>query len=237
MSTLSNTARNAIAAYGGADTWHNHKRVRAIVSADGLAFTLKRRPGFRRAIVECDIHRPYCKLTPIGRRSEIAGVLIGQDVQLQDATGAVVEQRKSARTFFPFGRRTLWWDDMDMAWFACYAFWNYFTLPYILMNPDVIWTEVTAGHLKAEFPPHIPTHSAIQHFYFDTTSGLLLRHDYTAAVIAPVAHAANVVVRHSQHNGLFVPSERKVTPVGFGNKPLSGPVLIHLHIHEFALEA
>lgn len=237
MNSLSHTARLAIDAYGGADRWLGSKRVRAVVSANGLAFTLKRRPAFERALVECDIHRPFCRLTPIGRRPDVCGVLDGQDVRLEDASGAVMAQRESARMFFPFGRRTFWWDDMDMAWFACYAFWNYFTLPRLLLNPDITWSELAAGHLKAEFPAHIPTHCPTQHFRFDTISGLLIRHDYTAAVVAPVAHAANVVLRHSQQAGLCYVAERRVTPIGFRNRALSGPVLIHILVHDFALEA
>jgi hypothetical protein len=237
MDALSVTAKMAIDAYGGADLWLRSKRVRALVSASGLAFTLKRRSAFQRAVVECDIHRPYCRLTPIGQRPDVTGVLVGQHVQLQGPSGAVIAQRQSARTLFPFGRRALWWDDMDMAYFACYAFWNYFTLPRLLMNPDIAWSEVGAGHLKAEFPAHIPTHSPSQRFYFDTNSGLLLRHDYTAAVVAPVAHAANVVLYHSQHEGIPFPAERRVTPIGFHNKVLAMPVLIHISVHEFALEA
>lgn len=231
------TASKAINAYGGAALWQSRKRVRAVVSADGLAFTLKRRPAFRQAVVECDIHRPYCKLLPIGQQPDVAGVLDGQAVRLHDNSGAVIAQRESARDYFPFGRRTFWWDDLDMTWFACYAFWNYFTLPRLLMNPDIVWSEPEAGHLRAEFPEHIPTHSRFQQFHFDTESGLLLRHDYTADVVAPIAHAANVVLQHSQQNGLFFPSERRVTPIGFRNKPLSGPVLIRILVHEFSLEA
>ena len=235
MNELSNTAKMAIDAYGGADRWLGNKQVRAVVSASGLAFTLKRRPAFERAVVECDIHRPYCRLTPIGQRADVTGVLIGQDVELQDTAGTVLERRESARSHFPFGRRTFWWDDMDMAYFAGYAFWNYLTLPRLLMNPDIVWNELEAGHLRAQFPAHIPTHSSSQDYYFDTKSGLLQRYDYTAEVIAPIARPANVVLRHSEHDGITFAAERKVTPIGFRNKPLSSPVLIHIVVHEFTL--
>jgi hypothetical protein len=235
MNGLSNTAKLAIDAYGGVDRWQGSKRVRAVVSASGLAFTLKRRPAFERAVIECDVHRPYCRLTPIGQRPDVTGVLMGQDVELQDSSGAVLAKRESARKFFPFGRRTLWWDDMDMAYFACYAFWNYLTLPRLLMHSDIVWKELEAGHLRAQFPTHIPTHSQCQDYYFDTKSGLLQRYDYTAEVIAPFARPANVVLSHSKQKGIAFPAERKVTPIGFRNKPLSSPVLIHIDVHEFTL--
>lgn len=237
MNRVSATAAKAIDAYGGADLWLRGRSVRAVVSAGGLAFTLKRRPVFRRAVVECDIQRPRCRLTPIGRRADVTGVLDGRDVQLEDASGTVLARRESARSCFPFGRRALWWDDMDMAWFACYAFWNYFTLPRLLMTPEIAWSELAPGHLRADFPAHIPTHSPVQHFRFDPASGLLLRHDYTAEVVAPVARAAHRVLRHSQQGGVSFPSERLVTPIGFRGDALPVPVLIRIFVHDFAVAA
>jgi hypothetical protein len=236
MQGLSPTARRAINAYGGEPLWRAATRAKAVVSAKGLAFTLKRRPAFERAVFVCDIYRPHCTLTPIGLRPGVSGQLIEQDVRLLDASAGVIAQRQSAATFFPFGRRTFWWDDLDMTWFACYAFWNYLTLPALLMNPEVAWTELAAGHLRATFPKHIPTHCTTQDFYFDASSGLLRRHDYVANVVAPIAHAANVVQCHSQHRGLIFPSQRRVTPIGFNRRALPGPTLVSILVHEFSLD-
>ncbi len=234
--SISQTAEKAIAAYGGQELWRKAERLQVEVSARGLAFTLKRRPFFNRVKMAESVHRPFSTLTPIGSDPSVTGVLDGHDVRLEDRNGKVIGERKNARAYFRIGRRLLWWDDLDMSYFANYASWNYFTLPALLMRDEISWTELEPGMLEAVFPESIPTHSRVQRFRFDRSSGLLTQHDYTADIISPLARASNVVLRHSRNtDGLLYPSERRVTPRGPGGRPLGGPVLIHLDIHDFHL--
>lgn len=230
------TVERAIEAYGGADLWRRATRIRAVVSASGLAFTLKRRPAFRRAEFACQVHEPQARLSPIGSRPDVVGVLCGGDTMLESPAGSVLETRKNARENFPYGRRLWRWDDLDMAYFANYAFWNYLTLPALLMNPSIHWSEASPGVLHSVFPQSIPTHSRQQRFMFSHTTGLLERYDYTADVIAPVAKAANVVMAHATMGGIPVTSRRRVTPQGPFGRVLPWPLLIDLEIHEFSLE-
>jgi diadenosine tetraphosphatase ApaH/serine/threonine PP2A family protein phosphatase len=231
---LSETADKAIIAYGGHDLWQNAGSVETEVSADGLAFVLKRRPCFRHSIMTMDAHQPVCRFTPIGRNTSITGVLDGGDVRLENERGQVVSERRSARDYFKVGRRLFYWDDLDMCYFANYASWNYFTLPALLMRDDIAWSETGPGVLQARFPDTIPTHSRVQQFRFDIRTGLLIQHDYTADIISPLARASNVVVRHSTNvDGLVYPSERVVTPRSPKGNPLPGPVLIHLILHDY----
>lgn len=234
---LSETAEKAIAAYGGIGLWRNAVSVETVVSAAGLAFTLKRRPAFGHAVMTMDAHRPFCRFTPIGRDSGITGVLDGGDVRLENAQGQVISERRGARDYFKAGRRLFWWDDLDMSYFANYASWNYFTLPALLLREDIEWREPEPGRLRAVFPAHIPTHSREQQFRFDRHTGLLIQHDYTADIISPLATAANVVRQHSENaDGLVYPSERVVTPRSFRGNPLRKPVLIHLQIHDYRVK-
>ncbi|NMW17718.1 MAG: hypothetical protein HKK66_01560 [Chlorobiaceae bacterium] len=234
--SLTETAEKAIAAYGGRALWQNAKTLETEISASGLAFTLKRRPFFRHARMILDVHRPFSKLTPIGRNLGITGVLDGLDVRLDNQEGKVLSERKNARNYFKIGRRLFYWDDLDMSYFANYASWNYFTLPALLMREDIVWKELEPGLLEARFPGEIPTHSRVQRFRFDPETGLLMQHDYTADIISPLAAASNVVLKHAQNSsGLVYPSIRRVTPKGPKGKPLGGPVLIHLDIHDFWL--
>ncbi|NTV92286.1 MAG: hypothetical protein HGA72_03115 [Chlorobiaceae bacterium] len=231
---LTETAEKAIAAYGGHTLWQNAKSVEVEMSASGLAFTLKRRPFFRHAEMVLDVHRPFSRLTPIGRDPLITGVLDGHHVRLEDKHGNFIEERRNARDYFKIGRRLFFWDDLDMSYFANYASWNYFTLPALLMREDIIWTELEPGLLDARFPDSIPTHSRVQRFRFDHDTGLLIQHDYTAQIISPLAAASNVVLQHAKNStGLVYPSIRRVTPKGPKGKPLGGPVLIHLDIHDY----
>ena len=232
---LSETAAKAVAAYGGRDLWQNARRIEAEVTASGLAFVLKWRPFFRRVRFVEEVHRPFSQLTPIGRRPGVAGVLDGGDVRLEEGEN-ILEERRNARGYFTPGRRLFWWDDLDMAYFANYATWNYFTLPALLMNEEITWKELRPGVLEATFPDRIPTHSRVQQFRFDTDSGRLIQHDYTADIISPLAKAANVVIGHSTNaDGLVYPSERRVTPRSPKGEPLPYPVLIHIQVHDYRL--
>jgi hypothetical protein len=234
--SLTETAEKAIAAYGGRQLWENAKSLKAEVSASGLAFTLKRRPFFQHAFMVEDVHQPISRLTPIGRDRDITGALDGHDVRLENSGGQVIAERKGARSYFKIGRRLFYWDDLDMSYFANYAFWNYFTLPALLMREEIDWRELKPGLLEARFPDEIPTHSNVQRFRFDLKTGQLIQHDYTAEIISPFATAANVVMQHARNSdGLLYPSVRRVTPRGPKGNPLSAPVLIQIQVHDFRL--
>jgi hypothetical protein len=229
------TAQKAIEAYGGQKLWTEATRLEAEFSASGLAFTLKRRPHLKRAKIAMDIASPYSRITPIGKHPKIAGVLDGTDVCLENATGEIIRARKNARRYFPGGRRIFFWDDLDMAYFANYAMWNYLTLPSLLARNDIDWRELESGLLEAVFPPEIPTHSRVQQFRFDTNTGLLRQHDYTADIISRLAKAAHVVLEHDQSDGICYSSRRRVTPRSGKGQPRGGPTLIAINLHKFRL--
>jgi len=169
-------------AYGGSEIWKKYKYIEAEVSAKGMAFKLKRRPVFEHATLKMEIAKPFSKLTPIGKNLEISGVLDGNDVRLENSKGEVLDVRKNPRQDFPGGRRFLKWDDLDMTYFANYAFWNYFTLPNLLTDKNIAWKEEKEGVLSAVFPDNYPTHSKIQEFIFDNETGLLIQHNYTVDI-------------------------------------------------------
>ncbi len=233
---LSETAEKAINFYGGCTLWQSAKYLTAQVNVSGLAFTLKRRPFFYHTKLVEEIHRPFSTLTPIGRDPYITGVLDGHDVRLENEYGKIISKRKNARDFFTLGRRIFYWDDLDMAYFANYAFWNYFTLPALLMRNDIIWRELEVGRLEATFPEDIPTHCRVQEFSFDRYTGHLIQHNYTADIISKFAKAANVILRHSENErGVVYPSARRVTPRGPKGVPFNRPALIDIEVCDFSL--
>jgi len=233
---MNQTIKKALDAYGGQVLWRSAKAIEAEFSANGLAFSLKRRPPFNHAKAMLDISRPICRITPIGRVPSSTGILEGPHVRLEDENGEVIKERKNARQYFPGGRRILYWDDLDMAYFANYAMWNYLTLPALLLRSDIIWREISEGFLEATFPRDLPTHSQIQYFRFDLETGLLLQHDYTAKVISRFAKAAHVVLAHSQSEGLTFSSHRRVTPRSSKGKARRGPTLIEIFMHKYSVQ-
>ncbi len=232
---LSETAQNAINAYGGIESWRNLKYIEAEVSVKGLAFTLKRRPFFEHVKIQMEVGKPFSRITPIGKDKNISGVLDGNNVRLENQDGIIIAERNNARDFFPYGRRLLYWDDLDMAYFANYALWNYFTLPRLLTNDEIIWTEKADGVLEAIFPDNYPTHSKIQEFHFDKTTGVLIQHNYTAEVISKLAKAANVVKEQKIIKDILFPVSRIVTPRNSEGKALKKPILIDIKVHNVKL--
>lgn len=224
-----------MAAYGGAELWSQYNFIEAEVSASGLAFKLKGRKAFQHVKLKMEIARPYARLSPIGTDSNITGVLDGTTVRLENEQGQVIAERKEARSFFPGGRRFFRWDDLDMAYFANYAFWNYFTLPVLLSRTDIQWTETKEGTLQAVFPDSLPTHSRQQEFIFDTESGLLKQHNYTVDIFGQWAKAANVVLEHQRNEQTVYDALRLVTPRKRNGRARKGPALIKIEVHSWKL--
>ena len=227
-------ARQVLEAYGGEARWRSARAVDACVSAAGWAFRLKFQPPDDRIAVTLSVGQPIARYTP-ATKAGLTAVLEGQSIRLEDAAGRVVKSREDPARFFPYGRRALWWDSLDRAYFSCYALWNYLTFPSLLLREDIEWKELPGARLEGHFPPSLPTHSPTQTFYFDARTGLLLRHDYTAKVFGDWARAANVVLAHAESGGIRYPSHRRVTPIGPGDKPLPAPVLVDIHVHSWRL--
>lgn len=232
MDALPATARRALDAYGGKALWRAARSVRATVSTSGLAFVLKWQRPFDRIAVRCSVGEPIVRLTPIDRSGN-TGVLKNGDVFLEDPSGIMIARRQNARSFFPYGRRLLWWDSLDQTYFAGYALWNYLAFPSLMLRKDIQWEEMGPHRLRAIFPENIPTHSPVQEFHFDPVSGLLRQHNYTAEVMGGWAKAANRVLEHGTWNGIPYPSHRLVTPQKKDGAPAGGPVLIDLIIHDW----
>jgi hypothetical protein len=81
------------------------------------------------------------------------------------------------------------------------------------------------------FPDTIPTHCKQQVFYFDAQY-LLRRLDYTAEVVGGWAHAAHLCEEYRTFGGIKAPTKRRVLPLLLGSKPLPGPTLVAIEVHD-----
>jgi len=232
---LNPTAQRALAVYGGEARWRSASAIELTLSASGLAFRAKWQPPLVRARQRLDVWQPRVRCEGIDRDGNV-GLLDVGDVRLEAPDGRLLGERGSARSFFGPGRRWLWWDRLDQTYFACYAAWNYFTLPALLLRDDVQWRELAAGLLEARFPPHLPTHGAVQRFRFDPATGLLRQHDYTAEIIGGWAKAARVVLEHGESGGLPYPRRMRMTPRRADGTARAGPTLVAVEAHRFELQ-
>jgi hypothetical protein len=231
---LSSLASRVVAAYGSEQTWRSAQSVDVEASASGLLFTLKVGHGFERGRVHVEVASPRARFTPREWDGRSA-VLDGHDVRIEDADGQVLASRPDARKPFPWGHRLIRWDELDLGYFAGYAFWNYLAFPALLLRDDIAWNELGPGLLEARFPPALPTHSAVQRFHIDPATGLLRRHDYTADVVGSFARAAHRILAHDTADGIPFPSHRRVRPRIAGRA--LGPTLVDLRIHAWTLRS
>jgi hypothetical protein len=235
---LSRTAERALTAYGGADRWREARAVEATVTVGGLLFRLKRRMPVPRARVRTEIWRPRARIDPIGQSGAV-GVLEALDVRIETPGGGeTAAHRRDARAYFPYGRRWFAWDELDLAYFLGYAFWNYFALPALLLRDDVAWTEASEGVLVPRFPAHLPTHGRDQRLLFDRETGLLRRYDYRPEVVvgALPLTVGNLVLEHAVSEGVPYPSRRRVTPIRRKDARLLGrPVMVTIEVEDWRL--
>lgn len=233
MATTTPLGARVLAAYGGEDRWRAAERVEAIVSTRGLLLRLKQQPAFERMRVTIDVQQPHAVLAPREWEGQ-TGVLRRGDVRLEADDGRVVAARRDARSAFGGLRRALWWDRLDLVYFAGYAFWNYFAFPALLLREDVVWRQLSPVLLEGTFSPSLPTHSPVQQFHI-SESGFLLRHDYTAEVVGSWARAAHAVLEHSSWGGVPFASHRRVTPRTRAGRALRGPTLVEIRVHRWRI--
>jgi hypothetical protein len=231
-----------IEAHGGASRWQDLKAIEAIVSVNGFLFKAKRRPTLNRIRVTASTREPrfiFHDYPQFGQNSEFLGT---DEVRITDADIQVLASRRHPRMAFRGIRRQLYWDALDFTYFGGYATWNYLVTPFIFLS-DKFFLEILATNtadakyplrMKVNFPPDLPTHCKTQIFYFDRDH-LLRRLDYTAEVVSRWAHAAHICEKYQDIDGIKFPTRRRVLPLLVGNKPMPGPVIVAIDIHEVQL--
>ena len=168
-------------------------------------------------------------------------------VRIETLDGDVLAARPRPRPCF-FGRaglrRNLRWDELDCAYFAGYAWWNYLNAPYLFVRDGVSAVEVepwaapggeTWRRLEVRFPTGLDTHSPVQTFYYDDELRLR-RHDYVAEVVGSWARAAHLCEGHVEIDGMRFPTRRHVHPIGPRNRPLAAPTLVALQLSGIEVE-
>jgi hypothetical protein len=193
---------------------------------------MKLRRSMRNVRLRAEIAQPMMDPWGHGRRAVLDGSAL---VRTEKADATVVTSRENPRSFFPGGRRRFRWDELDLAYFAGYAAWNYVTFPALLLRNDVAWTQLSETTLEATFQPTVPTHSPVQRFHFDRETALLRQHDYTAEVFGDWAAAANAVLEHGTWEGIPYPSKRRVTPRRPDGTPRPLPLLVGIDVRDWRL--
>lgn len=216
----------ALAAHGGIERWQAGGELKARARSGGFALASKFAGGpFRAYELTVSTVRPRAVIDPYPSAGS-RGVFEDGAVRIESYGGKTVAGRADPRPLFPGGRRRLRWDRLDALYFAGYALWNYFNLPFLLTEPGVELRD-EGRTIHAIFPAGLPTHSPRQAFHLDER-GLITQHDYTAEVFGTWAKAANVSLAFAEFDGLTLATERRVTPRTRAGRPRRRPVLVWL---------
>ena len=183
---------DVIDAHGGMARWSEINALTARLSIAGPIWASK---GWRDALVnetvEIDTRNERSVFTPFlveNRRSVFdAGP---QRVTIETTDGQKIEERVDARDAFRGHTRATPWDQFHLGYFVGYAFWNYFTTPFLFTWPGVEATEIEPWEesgqvwrrLRVVFPKEIATHNPVQLFYYDLDC-LQRRMDYVTEIL------------------------------------------------------
>jgi hypothetical protein len=231
-----------IEAHGGSERFDSSDEVSARLHCKGWAFVMRFQRGsladFRGT---ASTREPRVVIEPYpepGRR----GILEQSSVRIESDGGEVLAERSDPRSQFRRFRRNLWWDDLDLLYFATYAYWGYVVAPFIFRRPGFEVEEVEPWRedgevwrgLQVRFPEGLPAHSREQRYYFDDR-GLLRRNDYTAEVFGSWAKAAHYCYDHTDFSGVVVPTRRRVMPRRPNGKPVRPVTLVSIAVGELTL--
>jgi hypothetical protein len=234
---------DAVNAHGGRDRWLAVTSLSAPVSMGGSLWSGKGHDGaFADAAVFIDPHRQHVEFSGFGPRRLHTWFEPGL-VSVRTENGTEIDRRRDPRASFPRDAAAAW-DNIQVAYFASYAIWNYLTLPYLLTTPgiqtaeiepwpgaDSSWRRASADFAEAT----IETHNRLQYYSFDSNN-LLVRHDYDADVLGG-APASNQAASYSEFSGLLFPTRRRVTGRRADGAAGIGPILVSIDFGEITVRS
>jgi hypothetical protein len=206
-------------AHGGMETWRSVVGVDLRLTLGGYLFEIKQHPdGLRTALVKVETRRPRALISPFPEKGK-RGIYQDGKVWIQTDAGTMVEELPTPRTAYEGHERRTPWNNLQYLYFIGYAFWNYFTMPFLLASDGVECEEVEPWEengqkwrvLKATFDDAIDTHCAVQKFYIDD-KGMVQRHDYFTDVAK--GNVAHYCMDYRTFDGFVFPTRRRVVARG-----------------------
>ena len=215
---MSDLLSEMLDAHGGLDTWRKLKEFTGHMSGGGPLFERIGWPDGVRDVNftgSCDEQR--ISQWPIGREGS-RSLVLADHATLSDSAGKTVAERHNPEEAFP-DDPAKGWDELNLAFFAGYAMWNYLAAPFIFTLPGTETQELppldedgrTLRRLVVRYPQGIATHSPEETF-FVSDEGLIVRVDYAPKVTGN-RPAANYASEHKRvEGGLVMPTRRIVKP-------------------------
>ena len=143
---------------------------------------------------------------------------------LYSETGEAIEECPTGSRWSGLLRTVIPWKDLDQLFFAGYAISHYFRLPFSLLDETVglkaLPDKRGLRRVRATFPKGLYSHSPQETLHFDR-SGRLVRHDYVARFLSPLARGAHLSQDYGTFDGLAFARRRRVRLdlAGFASQP------------------
>ena len=225
-----------LAAHGSLDRWRAVTRFTGHFKGGGALFDRKGYPGvFDSMEIAGRCHEQAMSHLSFLHPRQRTLVRPGY-AAIETDSGEVLQERHDPASAFPSDREAKW-DDLNLAYFAGYAMWNYLTAPFLFTLPGFEVEELSAveqdganlRRLLVRFPDGVMTHCREQTFYIDER-GLIVRMDYAATAIGSVP-AANFAAEHREvGGGIVMPTRRRVVPIGPDGRPMHQMVVVALDV-------
>jgi hypothetical protein len=206
----------AIDAHGGAKRWAELSYFRMQASVVGAIWGLKGKADvFADVVIEGETRDQRVKISPFPTANNYA--IWEPDRQTIETTdGVIVSERLDPVAAFAGATRGAPWDDLQAAYFASEANWNYLVAPFIFTRDDFVTEEIEPWHedgmtwrsLLVTYPDSVVAHCRQQTYYFDEV-GLLRRLDYSVDILGggPAVHYPSA---YERFDGIMVPTRRRV---------------------------
>ena len=206
----------AIEAHGGMQRWQEITRFRIAASITGAIWELKGKPGMLADVVlEGETRDQRLKITPFPWPGRYATwEPYRETIETSDGL-LVAERRNPAGSFVGLTRKSPW-DDLQVAYFAGEANWNYIVAPFLFARADFRveegepWSEdgQVWRRLLVTYPSAIVAHTREQTCYFDE-DGLLRRLDYSVDILGggPAVHYPS---EYRAFDGIMLATRRRV---------------------------
>ena len=228
-----------IAAHGNLAAWNQYNRIITTLSFGGLAFRIKfNYKGYLKRRYIISLGHPMITIENFPKAGQ-QGIFTPDIVWIESFDGKKIRERQHPRKFIRQWPHSYFWDDLDLLYFAGYACWNYFNIPFLLVSgqfqfcqlPD--WEEngKRLQRIEVIFPDQIPTHCRKQLFYLNETKRIV-RFDYDPEVFASWARAAQYCYNYQSFNGIWLPTKRKVVPRKTNGNAGAAPVLVWIEVDE-----
>ncbi len=215
---MTNLVDFVVTKHGGAKLWKGAETISATVDVYGVFWPYKGQPDLLGLVsVMADLRRQQISMSPYGEGRTLNYDAAEDVVTITDTSGAIVDRLEAPRASMAGYEGDTPWSPTQMGYFISYATWIYllepllFTLPGVETRELEHWSEdgETWRRLEVTFPDTISSHSKVQTYYFDATTGLQRRMDYDVEVNgwAAVGHYTS---EHHVFDGLVAPTRRRV---------------------------